>query len=257
MLWLAFPALLLPAAVAVSARAAGATVGDRIESSSADYLFPIAFVFIVFVSMVTNLALVIARWPTAPTRGMPWVAGLLNLALIATLAIWTSHFVWEALHEGTVFSTAVGGSPFDDIARLTPALCIGLSIGVFWATLARRRRKGATLGVSSLIRPARVALIVYLGLATAALLSRFVPVPDETVQNAINWVVVFLGAPSSLVVAPVVWIAPILVGFVTGESTSVAATLLLIPVLFNATWAALALRSDRFRERFVPPIALH
>jgi hypothetical protein len=261
MLWLAFPALLLPAAVSVSASAAGGAVTDRIDSIEApagwDYLFPIIFVFVVFVSMVTNLTVVLARWPTSPTRGMPWIAGLLNLALMVTLALWASHFVWEARYEATAVSLAIGGSPFDDVARAAPVLCIGLSIGVFWATLATKRRNGATLGVSSLIRSARIALVVYLGLASAAIVARFMPVQDETVQNAINWIVVVLGAPTSLVVGPLAWMSPVVITRVDPEATTwVVATLLLLPVVFNAVWAALALRSDRFRERFVPPIAL-
>ncbi len=261
MLWLAFPALLLPAAVSASASAAGGAVTDRIESIEApagwDYLFPIVFVFVVFVSMVTNLTVVIARWPTSPTRGMPWIAGLLNVALMTTLALWTSHFVWEALYEATAVSLAVGGSPFDDVARAAPVLCICLSIGVFWVSVATKRRNGATLGVSTLIPAARVALVVYLGLAAATFLARFVPVQDETVQNALNWIAVVLGAPTSLVVGPLVWMSPLVINRVDPEATSwVVATLLLLPVVFNVAWAALALTSDRFRERFMPPIAL-
>ncbi len=260
MLWVAFPGLLLPAAVSVSAAAAAGAVGQRFATlelpPGIEYQFPIWFAFVVFASMVLNLVIALTYWPTAPDRGMPLVGGIIQLALLVVLAFWTAHFVWEALYRG-----ALGGagavSPFQDLAFFAPVICIGLSLASFTMILVRRRTKFPR-GSSTLFPPARIGMIVYLALAAVALLVRFALPLDSTAQNATNWMLVVLGAPISVLAAPITWIVgQNLIGQVDAGAASLGtAALFAVPVLINAAWVLSALLSARFRARWVPLIAL-
>lgn len=263
MLWVAFPSLLLPASVSVTAAAAAGAIEQRTVPIEVpvgiDYQFPIWFAFVVFASMAINLFIALTLWPTAPARGMPWIAGIFQLALIGVLAGWTAHFVWEGLYVGTPVATAVGQSPLERLAALAPLLCIGLSVGSLTGVLLRRRASTAVgTPTFTLSQAARGALIAYLGVVVAALVIRFVPPLDSTFQNAMNWVLVILGAPISILAAPITWI----VGQIAvprldeGSASIIAAVLFTVPVLLNVACVILALRSQSFRERWVPAIAL-
>lgn len=251
MLVLLLPALLLPAGVSVLASAAGDAANERSTAPEIGpgylYVFPVIFAFIVLASMAANAILLLWLWPGYPSRSVPVDIAAPQSVIYATLVLWGAHLwlEWRDMPSSLGF-----------IVLLSPLVLVGLSLLVFLRIVLSRstvprvstqRAPGFTIAASS-----------FLAIVAVSLVLRFTLALDATGQNALNLMLVVLGLPFSLVVAPIGWIFVNIAARSEGafvQSTAVALTIAL-PAVLNSAVVTLTLVSERFRTRWVPPIAL-